>query len=105
MNYKIAVITPTDRDDFYVDTVLDGLSELQKENPELEFHYPDTYPLSDISTYPTPKGFSKEARMSREKLFAFAADADFIILSHGKYGIDYDFVEKINGWGKTIFVD
>ena len=105
MNYKIAVITPTDRDDFYVDTVLDGLSELQKEYPELEFHYPDAYPLSDISMYPTPKGFFRNARMSREKLFSFAKEADLIILGHGKYGIDYEFVEKIDGWNKTVFVD
>src|SRR3989344_4281518 len=105
LNYKIAVVTPSERDDFYVDTVLDGLSELQKEHPELEFHYPDTYPLSDISTYPMPKGFSRDTRMPREKLFSFAKDADLIILGHGKYGIDYDFVEKINGWKKTVFVD
>src|SRR3989344_1562565 len=105
LNYKIAVVTPSERDDFYVDTVLDGLSELQKEHPELEFHYPDTYPLSDISTYPMPKGFSRDTRMPREKLFSFAKDADLIILGHGKYGIDYDFVEKIDGWKKTVFVD
>ncbi len=103
--YKIAVVTPTQRDDFYVDTVLDGLSELQKENPNLEFYYPDYYPSSDNSTYPTPKGFSKEARMSREKLLSFAKGADLIILGHGKYGIDYDFVEEIDGWNKTVFID
>ena len=104
-NYKIVVVTPTERDDFYCDTVLDGLSELQKEYPALQFHYPDTYPLSDISMYPTPKGFSRGARMTRENLFSFAKEADLIILTHGKYVIDYDFVEKINGWEKTVFVD
>ena len=47
MNYKIAVVTPTDKDDFWIDTVLDGLSELKKEHPDLEFFYPDSYPYKD----------------------------------------------------------
>lgn len=105
LKYKIAVVTPTERDDFYVDTVLDGLSELQKENPGLEFHYPDYYPLSDIPAYPTPKGFSKNARMPRGELLSFAKSADLIILGYGKYGVDYPFVEEIQGWNKTVFVD
>ena len=104
-NYKIAVVVPAERDDFYVDTVLDGLTELQKENQGLEFHYGDHYPRSDNPVYPTPKGFSNTARMPREKLLSFAKDADLIILGYGKYGIDYDFVERINGWHKTVFVD
>ena len=105
MHYKIAVVTPTERDDFYVDTVLDGLSELQKENPGLEFHYPDYYPLSDNPVYPTPKGFSKDARMSRGELLSFAKRADLIILGYGKYGVDHAFVEEVGGWHKTVFVD
>ena len=81
-NYKIAVVVPAERDDFYVDTVLDGLTELQKENQGLEFHYGDHYPRSDNPVYPTPKGFSNTARMPREKLLSFAKDADLIIFGY-----------------------
>ena len=88
-----------------MDTVLDGLAELQKENPGLEFHYGDRYPLSDNLAYPTPKGFSNNARMPRKELLSFAKSADLVILGYGKYGIDYSFVEEINGWDKTVFVD
>ena len=105
MNYKIAVVTPIQRDDFYIDTVLDGLSELKKEHPELEFFYPDSYPEADQYQYICKKGFAGSNKLPRGRLLEYARQADLIILSSGKYGIDFAFVDSINGWRKTAFVD
>ncbi|MBI2108846.1 MAG: hypothetical protein HYT93_01510 [Parcubacteria group bacterium] len=99
MRYKIAVVTPTERDDFYCDTVLDGLFLLKKENPELEFFYPDYYP------HPFGEAFTKQFGVSKKQLAEFAKGADLIIFSYGKYGTDTAFIDELNGWGKTVYVD
>ena len=78
MNYKIAVVTPTERDDFYCDTVLDGLALLKKENSELQFFYPEYYP------HPFGNAFTKQFGLSKEKLADFAKKADIIISGIGK---------------------
>lgn len=97
--HKITVVTPTERDDFYCDTVLDGLASLKKENPELEFHYPDYY------LHPFGSEFTKQFGVSKTKLRDFAKEADLVILSYGKYGTDFAFVEDLNLWDKTVYVD
>src|SRR3989338_6013175 len=99
MNYKIAVLTPTERDDFYCDTVLDGLALLKKENSELQFFYPEYYP------HPFGNAFTKQFGLSKEKLADFAKKADIIILFHGKYGTDTALIDELYGWDKTVYVD
>lgn len=99
LSYKIAVVTPTERDDFYCDTVLDGLWWIWRENPELAFRYPDYYP------HPFEKEFTKKFGLSKKELFNFAKNADMIILSHGKYGRDDAFIDALNEWNKTVYVD
>lgn len=96
---KIGVVTPTDRDDFYCDTVLDGLGLVAKENPDLTFAYSDHYP------HPFGDAFTKQFGLSKENFEAFAREADLLVLAYGKYGTDKDFVEKLKAWDKTVYVD
>src|SRR3989344_4548006 len=98
-NYKIAVVTPTSRDDFYCDTVLDGLGLLAKEHPEMTFHYGNHYP------HPFGKDFTTTFGLSAEEFFNFSKTADMIILSHGKYGTDTGLIDDLQAWGKTVYVD
>ncbi|MEK7179276.1 MAG: hypothetical protein AAB727_03425 [Patescibacteria group bacterium] len=99
MDYRIGVITPTERDDFYCDTVLDGLSELKKEHPGLEFRYPEYYP------HPFGGDFKARYGLAKDTFVEFARQADVLILSYGKYGTDFEFVENLNAWDKTVYVD
>ena len=99
LNYKIAVVTPTERDDFYCDTVLDGLASLKKENPELEFFYPDYYP------HPFGGDFTKRFGVSKAALADFTKSADLVIFSYGKYGRDDAFINELDAWNKTVYLD
>ncbi|MDP3725655.1 MAG: hypothetical protein Q8R36_00480 [bacterium] len=98
-NYKIVVVTPTERDDFYCDTVLDGLGWLSKEHPEFTFRYSDHYP------HPFGNEFTNKFGIPKKELFDFAKTADMIVLSHGKYGTDTAFIDELNAWDKTVYVD
>lgn len=99
MRYKIAVVTPVNSDDFYCDTVLDGLAQLKKGQPALDFFYSNHYP------HPFDSDFTKKFGLPKDKFENFGKTADMVILLHGKYGTDYDFVERLAAWDKTIFVD
>lgn len=96
---KIAVVTPTHRDDFYINTVLDGLGWLVDEGADIEFRFPDYYP------HPYGSAFTARYGISEDALREYAKKADLIILSYGKYGINFSFVDEINGWSKTVYVD
>ncbi len=98
-NYTIAVVAPTERDDFYCDTVLDGLGGLVTEHPELTFRYAEHYP------HPFGKEFTRRFSLPKKEFFDFAKSADMVVLSYGKYGTDYALVDELNAWEKTVYVD
>lgn len=85
LNYKIAVITPKNKSDYLANTVLDGLSLLQKENKELKF-------LASV--------FS-----DRNDFCDFAKNADLVFFVWGKNNTDYDLVYDVDCFYKTVFID
>lgn len=96
MNYKIAIITPTRRWDYLVNTILDGLLQLSKENKDLQF-----YVSSERFEYlPLQKRI-----LSREQFTDFARSADLVFLMWGKKETDFELAREINQWHKTIFID
>ncbi len=96
MKYKIAVITPKNKNDYMTDTVIDGLIALRTENPDLKFYFPKTYP-SDF-------GESKIC-LSDADFISFANSADLILFCWGKDNTDYEKANKINRFDKTAFID
>jgi len=100
MNYRIAVVTPSYKNDFYCDTVLDGLGELVKDEPEIIFRFPDYYP----HPFNDPE-FTRKFGISKKDFKTFAQDADIIIFSYGKYGTDTEFVDELGAWEKTVYID
>lgn len=99
LNYKVAVVTPTERDDFYCDTVLDGLGLLSKEYPGLIFRYANHYP------HPFERAFTDTFGLSKNDFVDFARSADIVILSYGKYGTDTALIDALGVWDKTVYVD
>lgn len=96
MNYKIAIITPTRRPDYLVNTVLDGLAQLNKKHKNLEFY---------VSSKRFEPLLLDKHILSEDKFIDFAKDADLILLTWGKKETDFELARKINQWHKTIFID
>lgn len=96
MDYKIAVITPINKRDYLVNTVLDGLLQLKKENNALQFYLSSECPC-EVSV--------NDLVLPRENFidFAFSADLIFFISSRGH--TDFELAKKINLWEKMIFID
>lgn len=92
---KIAVITPIVKSDYLANTVLDGLITLKKES-YLDFKVTDDYP----TPFPMNDYILKE-----DEFIKYAIDSDLIILAWGKNSTNFQLVEKINRWDKTIFID
>ncbi len=101
MSYKIAVITPKNKNDYLTDTVIDGLLDLN-----IEFRI--------SSRYPTHQHINK-LFLPNNQFIKYATSADLIILCWGKTikkfyffeynNTDYKLSQKINRWDKTVFVD
>lgn len=92
---NIAVITPLHKQDYLADTVIDGLSDLLRDN--------GTFLLSP-SRYPVKRTEAKKAKSDAE-FRAYAAKADFVLLIWGKDNTDFKRAEILQLWDKTIFID
>lgn len=96
MNYKIALITPKNKNDYLTDTVIDGLLSIKKDYNNLDFRVPFSY----------PGDFNKsEISLADDAFMNFANNSDLIIFMWGKDNTDYDKVKKINRFDKTVFID
>lgn len=98
MKIRIAVIISKGRLDFMTGTILDGLVQLKKENPSLEFFISESQ--HDWRHF-SIKGFM----LKEEKFIEFAKQADLIFLMWGKDGVNRQLMEKIGRWDKVIFID
>lgn len=110
MNYKIAVVTPKNKNDYLTDTVIDGLLDLRRENNNLEFYIPSSYQYDLGET---------DIRLNDSKFLEFASGADLILFMRGKDNIkknfifftltenntDYEKINKIDRFDKTVFID
>lgn len=95
---RIAVIVPLGRLDYMTGTILDGLIQLEKEDPELEFRINET--SSDW------RNFSVKSLILDDKQFvSFARSADLVFFIDGKDGTDYKLADLIGRWDKTVFID
>ena len=96
MNYKIAVITPKNKNDYLTDTVIDGLLSIKKDHNNLDFRVPFSY----------PGDFNKsEISLDSAAFMDFADNSDLIIFMWGKDNTDYDKARKINRFDRTVFID
>lgn len=93
---KIAIITPKNKNDYLTNTVIDGFISLKSENPDLEFYIPNTY-SSDFNE----PGIS----LNEGDFMSFANTADLVIFCWGKDNTDYEKVNIINRFSRTIFID
>ncbi len=98
MNYKIAIISPTEASDVLADTIFDGLLTLRKTFPELSFYIPKEH------NYITPLHLS-DHELSTEDFVRYAESADLIFLMFSKRFTNFALAEKINRWNKTIYID
>lgn len=98
MNYKIAIISPTEASDVLADTILDGLLTLQKTFPKLSFCIPKDH------HYITPLQLSGH-ELSTEDFVQYAQTADLIFLMFSKRFTNFALAEKIGRWDKTIYID
>lgn len=96
MGYKIAVITPKNKNDYLTDTVIDGLLDLKSENGDLEFCLPDSYP-TDLAI--------SEYKKNERDFIDFTKVSDLIIYCWGKDNTNYELAENVNKFDKTVFVD
>lgn len=98
MNYKIAIISPTEASDVLADTIFDGLLTLRKTFPELSFYIPKEH------KYTSPLQLSGH-ELSTEDFVEYAQTADMIFLMFSKRFTNFALAEKINRWNKTIYID
>lgn len=96
MSYKLALITPKNKNDYLTDTVIDGLLSLQTGGEAIEFYLSSNYPgrFDYGSRYLERDGFKK-----------FSEEADLILMFWGKGNTDYSTAEFVNRYDKTVFVD
>lgn len=92
---KIALITPKHKEDYLVNTIIDGLISLGQES-DLVWHCPDT-----CATYLS----LNVNKLSREEFTTFAKEADLIIFCWGKDNIDLELAENVGCWHKTVYID
>ena len=82
---RIAIIIPSQGEDYLKSTVLDGLSQLSREG-HVEFR------VSSI--------------LKKDEFADYACVADLIlIIWWGKKKFDLELVERINRWERTVFID
>ncbi len=98
MNYKIAIIGPTEASDVLADTIFDGLLTLQKTFPELSFYIPKEH------NYTSPLQLSGH-ELSTEDFVEYAQTADLIFLMFSKRFTNFALAEMIGRWDKTIYID
>jgi len=93
---KIAVILPTKDWDYLANTVLDGLFQMKKEGKVEFFLSSDSFarlPIHDLI-------------LSQDDFIRYGRDeSDLIFLAWGKNKTDSELAEKIDCWGKTVFID
>ncbi|MEI6296930.1 MAG: hypothetical protein WCO84_04780 [bacterium] len=94
---KIAVINPPNGDGL-ARTVFDGLIQLKKKGIVNSFKYPNKF------SYPI-EGLAENYTENVSEFINFANESDFIFLIWGKGCTDFSLANKINLWGKTIFLD
>jgi preprotein translocase subunit Sss1 len=94
---KISCIIPQIKDDYLVNTVIDGLSILEKEN-KIEWS------VSSLS-YKNINIKDNNRLNSKQDFINSAKQADIILLFWSKSGIDLDLIEQVGCFNKTIFID
>lgn len=96
MKYKIAVITPKNKNDYLTETVLDGLLCIKKQNNDLDFKLPKKYPsIVDVYSHTLPD----------MDFVDYALKSDLIIFMWGKDNTDYELADRINHFEKTVYID
>ncbi len=94
---KISCIIPQIKDDYLVNTVIDGLSILEQEN-KIEW-------LVSSLSYKNTYIKEKNRPSSIQDFINKAKQADIILLFWSKSGVDLDLIKQINCFNKTIFID
>ncbi len=102
---RIALITPINKEDYLVNTLVDGLLALESEG-KLEFKISSQYPTRYLI---------QDHFLARRDFIAYSKRADLIILCWGKQvqkwkffiqeNTDFELAEEINEWQKTVYVD
>ena len=83
---NVAVITPKEKKDYLVDTIMDGLHWRNKNEGDV--------------------AYKNSEKVSRNDFVKFAKEANLIILCHGKDDTtNFDLANEIDEWDKTVFVD
>lgn len=94
---KIAIINPPNGDGL-ARTILDGFLSLKKIDNNICFKYANsfTYFIKDLN-----------GNICRDQsdFIDFSKEADLILLIWGKNCTDFELANKIDSWGKTIFID
>jgi len=104
---KIALITPIHKEDYLVNTIIDGLLDLiddeplYAENAGYECRISSDYPLPKHSTYAP----AEKWKIPRNDFVEFAKAADLIILFWGKNNTDHELAREVGCWEKTVYVD
>lgn len=92
---KIAVLPTLGRGDTLTNTVCDGLMQLERDGL-LSFRLADP-----VDTY-----LGLDDHVVTSDAFAdYARTADLVLLSYGKKKTNSELVDKLDVWGKTIFID
>ena len=93
---RVAVIPPLAKQDYLVNTVLDGLEVLQQSGVI------DAFALAD--GYPVPSRLSPPV-LEQPASHDFARTADAVLLLWGKKKPNWKLAEQLGCWAKTAFVD
>lgn len=93
---RVAVIPPLAKQDYLVNTVLDGLEVLQQSGVI------DAFALAD--GYPVPPRLSPPV-LEQPAFHDFARTADAVLLLWGKKKPNWKLAEQLGCWAKTAFVD
>ncbi len=96
--YRIAVITPLNKEDYLANTILDGLMSLQNEGNNLQFFISSSYPASRIP-------IRRELILTGKEFTGYANQAEIILFIWGKNNTDISLARKIARWDKTVFID
>ncbi len=93
---RVACILPLHKDDYLVNTVLDGLSELRS--------------LGKVSFFVSSSLYVHESilesdRRDEDQFIKDAREADIIFFFWGKGNTDREMADRVNSWKKTVYIN
>ncbi len=95
MSFTIAVITPTQKEDYLANTILDGLIALRDQG-RLRFF---------VSSCPSGPHDVSEYMPNEDEFVSRAREADIILFIWGKKKTDFELAKRIDAWHKTVYID